>query len=553
MTEQERADKIAEVKARLAQMDQEDAIESVGQNVEDGVVSGAKHGVKLWDAQRGGLQMALLEAMGKGGLLTSREKDAATHPLSNTELAPGYSEVMRRAGVPEGYAFSDVAPAPIRAFYARPGEGSWWRPEKGGMLDPTLRGGIGMAADVALDPLTWESMGTSAASKAITTQSARHAARGNLGKTWADFAKNRAAKMGLPKGVSPRELADGLHSLLSTVGAPTRNAAETVGHKMYTSAMKPLDRTAVEVGKQPYSLLAKEKGVRGGWGSMEEQLRTLRDDSGALARGTADELESLDPFTPGQLPPGAYPGTRPPAPTGGTDMAAAMEKAQPALRRLDNRPIVGDLQKALAIELEKLGALGRVPRQVAMQNKSDLYRALPGNAWDLESRVSPGGGVRKMAARGIKEEVTKLSPAAQGNARASRLAMELDPQMEEWGRHLDVENDISRLARKEANRPGLTRGEGYQMTSVGALGGPTAGLESVLAKKSVDAALGTPVRTWGGWALDRYANSTPKIPFTDVRVLPKGAPASFMDGSLRQNVILDILRQQQAADQGGSP
>lgn len=542
MTPEEKAKQIAEIERRLQIMDQEDGIESLGQSVEDAAISGGKHALKGLDYQRGAAQQGLLSALGKEDLLTPEERAAALD-ITDTRMAPGYNEVMKRAGVPEGASLSDVLPPHLAAIYAQPGEGSSWRPEKGGMLDPSLRGSVGLAADVAGDPLTWESFGGaplarlvkmlggsekiqallrgSGASRVLEAQGTRAAERGNLGKTLKDRFKDAVEVSKKPFNV---------------IGAPTRNAAEYLGNAAYRSAMKPLDRTAVEASKRPFSELAVKEGVKSGWNSMEEQLRALREAAGSKARGTAEALEALDPLV---VPEPSMYGVSSGSKSGGTDMRAAMERTQAPIARMDQRPEVAELQAALKQRIKEFEDLGRVTRPKALQNKSDLYAALPDNAWMLDSRVSPGGGVRKQAARGIKEEVTKLGPAAQGNKAAEKLAMELDPQMENWGRHLDVQDDIARLSKREANTPALTKGEIYQGTTVNALGG--SGLGVVAAKKGAQAAVGTPARTYSGWALDRYAKSL------------GGAPASFADGSLRQNVLLDLMRQQQAAGQEEIP
>ena len=510
MTPAEKAAAIAKIEARLAAMDKEDAIESTGQSVEDAAIVGLKGGMKGLDYQRGLVQKGLLMLMGREDLLTPEEKEA--WKANNFSNMPGYGELMKRAGVDEGATLSDMLPTWAN-FYAAPGTDSWW-PEKGGALDPSLRSTVGMAADVALDPLTYESMGATAAGKVITAQGARAAAKGNLGMTLKDRFRDLFAEGGL-KGA------------ISRIGAPTKNLAEYGGKSMYRSAFRPLDEAAVRVGQAPFSELALQKGMRGGWPSMEEQHRMLRDAAEAKARGAVDKLESLDPMT---VELAGYSPVR----TGGTDMQAAMTKSRAQLGTMDQRPVVADIQAALEKQIGDIERLGNVPRQKAMQNKSDLYSAAPNNAFEVDAHVTPGGGVRKQAARGIKEEITKVSPWARDQKAAAKAAAEVDPLMEEWGRYLTTKNDAASLAHKEASRPMLSRTEkmGAAGISSASAGGTDAGLAFLAQKKALDAATATPARTWGGWALDRYANKF------------KGAPASFVDGSLRQNVILDPYREQ---------
>lgn len=77
-----------------------------------------------------------------------------------TGNAPKTADYLERAGIPEGAHVSDVLP-----IYAEKGEGGSFTPEKGGALDPSVRGVAGFAGDVVLDPLTYLSGGLSVAAK----------------------------------------------------------------------------------------------------------------------------------------------------------------------------------------------------------------------------------------------------------------------------------------------------------------------------------------------------------------------------------------------------
>jgi len=73
--------------------------------------------------------------------------------------APSTGEYLQKAGVPEG-ALSSAVPS----AYSDTGN-EWFKLKKGGMLDPTLRGTVGFAGDVATDPMTYASLGASALAK----------------------------------------------------------------------------------------------------------------------------------------------------------------------------------------------------------------------------------------------------------------------------------------------------------------------------------------------------------------------------------------------------
>lgn len=73
--------------------------------------------------------------------------------------APESSQILEKLGVPEGYSLSDIIPS----MYSETGKGI--RLQKGGFLDPSARGASGLALDIATDPLTYLSFGTSAIAK----------------------------------------------------------------------------------------------------------------------------------------------------------------------------------------------------------------------------------------------------------------------------------------------------------------------------------------------------------------------------------------------------
>ena len=75
--------------------------------------------------------------------LVSREQVAAG-------TVPSTSEILAKMGVPEGYSLSDIIPA----MYSPSGE-EWLKFQKGGALDPTARGALGLAGDIAFDLSTY--------------------------------------------------------------------------------------------------------------------------------------------------------------------------------------------------------------------------------------------------------------------------------------------------------------------------------------------------------------------------------------------------------------
>lgn len=157
--------------------------------------------------------------------------------------APSTKEYMERAGVPQGGSLSDVLP---NAF-SPPGSGgipSLSRPEKGGPLDVTARGAAGFAGDVALDPLTYLTMGVGNAAKAAA------------------------------QGGQKLSMADRLGQLIARPAGTTLDAA---GSKIYNSGLKNVDKviTSSKVGKEA---IAPELMNAGKWGNAQ----TLADANQAL-------------------------------------------------------------------------------------------------------------------------------------------------------------------------------------------------------------------------------------------------------------------------------
>jgi hypothetical protein len=180
-------------------------------------------------------------AGGLGRLAASGLVNAAQYPFTGESLnketdildalkghAPSTSEYMKRAGVEDLGALSDVIPG----AYSETGEGL--RLKKGGLLDPTGRGTIGMAGDVAFDPLTYLTLGGSAVAKA-----------GKVGKVAEKVLK------------------------------PTANIAESTGKSIYKSGLKSIDQQAMKYGKEPVSDTLMKYGISGSAESIYKQMDDL--------------------------------------------------------------------------------------------------------------------------------------------------------------------------------------------------------------------------------------------------------------------------------------
>lgn len=156
-------------------------------------------------------------------------------------LAPSSTELLTRAGVPQGKSLSDVLPG----AYSQPGSGgisSFQLPEKGGPADPNLRSALGFAGDVAFDPLTYASAGASAAAKAADANKIAQAT---------NIALNPASAA----------LAGG-------------------GEALYKSAFKNIDKDLVAKGKPPVSPELFNEGYIGNMAGARTANNELRQKAG---------------------------------------------------------------------------------------------------------------------------------------------------------------------------------------------------------------------------------------------------------------------------------
>ena len=220
MTPEEKQKRIAELEARLAQLEAP-AVE------EPGMLDYAMRGLNYaGGAVRGGIAGAIEPILGKD-IVSAEEVASGT--------VPGASELMARAGVPN-VALSEMIPS----MYSETGEGLAL--EKGGIFDPTARGTVGLAADIFTDPTTYLAAPLKAAqlAKAGTTA-------------------GKALKLG-------EVLINPMGEAVGAMGAGLKKGGEA----MYKSAFEKADRAlATRYGKGSIADILKSRGFKG---SAEEAL-----------------------------------------------------------------------------------------------------------------------------------------------------------------------------------------------------------------------------------------------------------------------------------------
>lgn len=198
----------------------------------DGIKHGVDYGLRGLDYAAGITRTGVADVLSDADKIGAAEWEAAKRgqALSSAQL-------MEKAGVPEGYQV-DILP-----------EGTPFGLGKG---KTSVRDVGGFVGDVALDPLTYLSFGTSALGK----QALKAQLAGKLGKA---AALEKAAKV------------------VNAIDNPLASLSSSTGKKIYKSGLKAIDEEAIKYGKEPVSdLLMKEK-VWGTTRSIGKQMDELGD------------------------------------------------------------------------------------------------------------------------------------------------------------------------------------------------------------------------------------------------------------------------------------
>ncbi len=273
---------------QLEALEEETSVMDPEPSFKEQAASGLAKGAKVADVTRVPLGAALgagLEMLSGKDVINADEIAAGLEPVTHG-LVPGRSmrkktfpstdEMLKRAGVPEGAKASDYVPG----FEARgPGQPDTWWPDKGGALDPTLRGGTaGFAGDVLTDITTYLSLGMAGAAKQLAQRYAVKA--GTTAEKILSAAKKGTslpmdalaygptkAVQALPKG--------GQTALKYTVGLPS-TAVEALSKKIYSSGIKPLVAVGAKRGKDIADDYYRA-GIRGNAGTIYEQAGKAAD------------------------------------------------------------------------------------------------------------------------------------------------------------------------------------------------------------------------------------------------------------------------------------
>jgi hypothetical protein len=134
-------------------------------------------------------QVGFLRGLEEGGL-GQAFKQSATEMFSGIGGLQGekktWGDYLEEKGFGGG-SFSSVMPF----LYNESGEG--WKIKEGSPFDPTLRGVVGLGLDIALDPITYMTVGTGAAGKYVAKFASPIMKAGKMTKT-VEFGLSRAGK-----------------------------------------------------------------------------------------------------------------------------------------------------------------------------------------------------------------------------------------------------------------------------------------------------------------------------------------------------------------------
>ena len=406
---------------------------------------------------------------------------------TNLKTFPSSSELMKRAGVPEGAKLSDYV-----GGYGQPGQSPWYQPEKGGLLDPTLRGTGGFGMDVATDPLTYLTLGLGpigkkALAEGATRMATEEAARANAGpigrvlQKAGDIGSNAIDKVTSPlqalaQKLGQSKVGQGLNSALQLPS----EAVGSLGEKLYNAPVLAAEHEGQKFGKQGVAQTMYDSGIANPLNlaqKTQDVTNTLMNKSNGILRKAGDAGAALD-------------------------MKAAMNPAreQAAKIRAEGRPnqqwVADALEKAVDEHEAMGGAKEAIPpsqTQVptglldesgqpilktlenpgtpAIQGKpvtpltggnlvSDQYKATPNAAFNELLRTPEGAQVTKPLSQGIRKATmdsvaSALGPEAADTA--STLRSDAGKLLSTQKASQRISNLADRLAHSSVAPSGITK------------------------------------------------------------------------------------------------
>lgn len=365
---------------------------------------------------------------------TPEEDEASLNPLNNKTF-PTISTMLGRAGVPQGAQLSDYVPG-----YADPkNDNPWYQPEKGGMLDPSVRGTLGAAADVAIDPLTYETLGLGRLAKNKIAEDV--VAQVGKSASPAETALKMSAPKAAPGALSMTgsALANANDSAIKPLLTPVSSLMGGTGRTLYDALLQPALAQGLKFGKENVSDILRKIGI---WnpGNLTEDV----------GKGVGNLMTGRNAIAEQAAAQGAKPSidvAMQPARSRVAELTARVNPQSQALAeqlqaRIDQRtgmlrgeaPTPAKTIQTPSMILDESGrpimnsqTVPGTPGKAAVQKSpldmlndtSDVYKEMSNNAFNSAVKTPPDIQSLKAEARGLNGEAMSSIGRASGSRAAS--------------------------------------------------------------------------------------------------------------------------------------
>lgn len=355
---------------------------------------------------------------------------ATAGDLGNAIMAnpPTTAEYLERANVPEGAKVDFLAENRKIPF----------TDINIGAGNTSVRDAVGFVGDVALDPLTYASLGSSAVLKQF------------------------------PKLANLMKAADKTNVL--------SKGTEMVGKKAFQSGLKNVDKKLIDKGVKPVSDVLWEKG---GWGSNKSIKGTteeLMKASDIERRGLYSKVDSA----------------------GATiDPRYALQDSLDKAKKLQDLPTTRDMGKKLEEKILNYMNEGPVSIQKASDWKTSLYDDLPESAFDKNGRLKkPAQEINKSMANGFKREIESAGEFVEPG-----LGQKISQVNEDWGSLIAAQKPLKTEISKGVTKDIFTSIDPLFLLAGGGVGGLPGAVAGYGLKKGADFSKTTLARTTTGKAL----------------------------------------------------
>ncbi len=318
------------------------------------------------------------------------------------------SEILEALGVPESGSLSQLAPS----LYNETGKG--WQLKKGGMLDPTGRGAMGLALETVTDPLTYFTLGASKAAGQGIKKSGEAVYESGL--KMIDRSAEIAGKGN--KAFSKTAMKYGLTGSAEEIAEKASQLADDLYRQQQQILKEAGDMGAkVDAGRVLNRTIKKAENIASG-----KNIKPVRQ----AASGVSDVVKDVMSF-----------GSEVPASTVKSQVASSLvsETGQPILKE-----VIQEVPGKVALSPLEASSI-----------KSQLYNLLGDNAYATLAKDKGGSKLFKDAARSIKTGVESAVSKADPNLGAKLKQVNTD-----LGNILSSRKALQRETNKEIAKNALT-------------------------------------------------------------------------------------------------